>query len=263
MALRAWRWLRFALHLAQGLLIVFTLYPLTRPDTHRRFRQRWSRRLLTVLGVELHPAGQAVEPGCLLVANHVSWLDIFVINALAPSAFVSKAEVRTWPFIGWLAARNETVFLRRGSRGHALVINAEIGAMLDAGRNVTVFPEGTTTDGSHVLHFHAALLQPAIASGHAVQPLAISYHGPDGRRSRAAAYDGDLSLGQCIANIIAAPRLVARTHPTTPLDTTERSRKEIAALARDTIIEGIAHPHAPATGLSPAPQAGERSWFRP
>ena len=91
-----------------------------------------------------------IERG-LLVANHVSWVDIFVVNALTPAAFVSKADVRQWPVIGWLAAVNETVFLRRGSRGHARVINEEIAERMRAGRHVALFPEGTTTDGSHVL----------------------------------------------------------------------------------------------------------------
>ena len=95
--------------------------------------------------------------------------------------------MRNWPVIGWLAARNDTVFLRRGSCGHARIINAEIGAQLDGGRNVAVFPEGTTTDGTRVLHFHAALLQPAIASGHPVQALAIRYLTPDGRHELAPA----------------------------------------------------------------------------
>lgn len=224
---------------------MLTLYPLSGPAAHRGLRQRWSRRLLALLGVELHATGAAIEPGCLLVANHISWLDIFVINALAPSAFVSKADVRAWPLIGWLAAKNETVFLRRGSRGHAKIINAEIGALLGTGRNVTIFPEGTTTDGSHVLHFHAALLQPAIEAGHSIQPLAISYHGPDGRSSRAPAYDGDLSLGQSLASLIAEPRLVARTTGMSPLSTTRNtSRRELAHTARAAIKARVDHAYA-------------------
>jgi 1-acyl-sn-glycerol-3-phosphate acyltransferase len=73
-----------------------------------------------------------------------------VINAAYPAAFISKAEVRDWPLIGWLAAKNETVFLRRGSRGHARIVNAEIASLLGRGRQVALFPEGTTTDGSQV-----------------------------------------------------------------------------------------------------------------
>lgn len=193
--------------------------------------------------------GAPVEPGCLLVANHISWVDIFVINTIAPSAFISKAEVRTWPFIGWLAAKNETVFLRRGSRGHAKIINAEIGALLDAGRNVALFPEGTTTDGSHVLHFHAALLQPAIESGHAIQPMAISYSDANGLRTRAPAYDGDVSLGQCIASIIAEPRIVAHISTAPPLGTDGMHRRDLAATARAAILERLPHVGAIQTAL--------------
>nr|WP_231874427.1 lysophospholipid acyltransferase family protein [Azoarcus sp. KH32C] len=220
-------------------MTALTVFPAVPDAARRHLRQRWSRRLLAVLGVDLKRHGVAIAPGSLLVANHISWLDVFVINALAPSAFVSKAEVRAWPVIGWLAAHNETVFLRRGSRGHAKIINAEIGTLLDAGRNVTIFPEGTTTDGSHVLHFHAALLQPAIEAGHAIQPLAISYHLVDGSRTRAAAYDGDLSLGDCIANIVATPRIVVRVSAMLAIESTFGSRREIAHEAHRRITAAV------------------------
>jgi len=228
-------------HLIQGVLTTALVYPFCRPDTRLALRQRWSRRLLAILGIRLQVEGPPIEPGCLLVANHISWVDIFVINALAPSAFVSKAEVRTWPLVGWLAARNDTVFLRRGSRGHAKIVNAEIAALLEAGRNVAVFPEGTTTDGSHVLHFHAALLQPAIAAGRPVQPVAISYHAPDGTPSRAPAYVGEVSLGQCFAAIVRAPALIARARTTEPLTTQEGTdRRSLAAHAWEAIDQFIA-----------------------
>jgi 1-acyl-sn-glycerol-3-phosphate acyltransferase len=122
-------------------------------------------------------------PGALLVANHISWIDIYVINSALPAAFVAKEEVRHWPLIGWLAARNDTVFLRRGSRGHARIINQEIAEILDQEKYVAVFPEGTTTDGTHLLHFHAALIQPALAASRPVLPVAISYWEVDGTRS--------------------------------------------------------------------------------
>lgn len=239
--MRAWRILRTAVHLIQGVLTTALVYPFCRPDTRLALRQRWSRRLLTLLGIQLQIDGPPIAPGCLLVANHISWVDIFVINALAPSAFVSKAEVRAWPIVGWLAARNDTVFLRRGSRGHAKIVNAEIAALLEAGRNVAVFPEGTTTDGSHVLHFHAALLQPAIAAGKPVQPLAISYHAPDGTPSRAPAYVGEVSLVQGFAAIIRAPALIARVRTIEPLATQEGTdRRSLAAYAWEAIDRLIA-----------------------
>ena len=108
---------RTALHLSQGVLTSALLFPLLSHDRRARIRQQWSRKLLSILGIELHVDGAPLIARGLIVANHVSWLDIFVINAVTPAAFISKSEVRQWPVIGWLSAVNETVFLRRGSRG--------------------------------------------------------------------------------------------------------------------------------------------------
>ena len=234
--LRATRWTRLGLHLLQGVLTIAAVYPFTGRDTHQALRRRWSLGLLRVLGMRLEHRGEAVAPGCMLVANHVSWVDIFAINALAPAAFVSKAEVRAWPVIGWLAAKNDTIFLRRGSRGHARIINEETAALLDAGCNVAIFPEGTTTDGATLLHFHAALLQPAIACGHPVQSIALQYRTPDDRFSRAPAYDGELSLGECIANIIASPRTITRITVAAPIATADGAdRRTLATRTRGEI----------------------------
>lgn len=174
-------------------------------------------------------------PGALLVANHVSWIDIYVINAALPAAFVSKAEVRNWPLIGWLAAKNDTVFLQRGSRGHARVINAQVADILGQGKHVAVFPEGTTTDGCSLLHFHAALIQPALAAGRPVLPVAISYWETNGQRSLAPRYDGDISLGQCTAAILQRKRLIARLVTTPLLGLNGEDRKQVAARSREAI----------------------------
>ncbi len=208
--LRAWRATRLGLHLVEGILTVLLFFPLRSAQGRRGLRKAWSHRLLALLGVHLRVDGAPVAPGSLLVANHISWLDIFTIHALAPSAFVSKAEVRAWPLAGWLAGHNETVFLRRGSRGHAKTVNGEIASILETGGHVAVFPEGTTTDGSQVLHFHGALLQPALDAAHPVQPLALSYHDATGQRTTATAYVGETSFGECLAAILAERRLEVR-----------------------------------------------------
>ena len=196
--------------------------------------------MLGVLGVQLQVQGNELGPGNLLIANHVSWLDIFVINALAPTAFVSKADVRGWPLIGWLAARNDTVFLQRGSRSHARAVNEQIGSLLAGGNLVAVFPEGTTTDGSTVLHFHAALLQPAIAAGRPLQPLALRYETPSGELCRAPAYDGDITLPQSIAAITATPCMIARCIVFAPLATNaDTARRELAASAHAQIATAV------------------------
>ena len=191
--------------------------------------------MLDALGVEVEADLTHAVPGALLVANHISWIDIYVINVALPAALVSKEEVRRWPLIGWLAAKNDTVFLRRGSRGHARIINQQVAEILGKGKHVAVFPEGTTTDGRSLLHFHAALIQPALAAGRPVLPVAISYWELDGQRSLAPRYDGDISMGQCTSAILGRKRLIARL-VTTPLrGLNGEDRKQVAAEAREAI----------------------------
>ncbi len=218
-----------------GLLLTLCLFPLCSDAARLRLKSSWALALLDALGVELDADLTHAVPGSLLVANHISWIDIYVINAALPAAFVSKEEVRHWPVLGWLAARNETIFLRRGSRGHARIINQEVAERLDKGQHVAVFPEGTTTDGRSLLHFHAALLQPALAAGKPVLPVALSYWEVDGMRSLAPRYDGDISLGQCTRAILGRKRLIARLQTTPLLGLNGENRKQVAADARAAI----------------------------
>lgn len=181
-------------------------------------------------------------PGSLIVANHISWVDIFVINAILPAAFVSKEEVRHWPLIGWLAKKNDTIFLRRGSRGHARLINEEIAKVLAEGKHVAVFPEGSTSDGTCLLNFHAALIQPALACGRPVLPIALSYWEPCGERSLAPRYDGDISLGECTSAILRRKQIIARLVSTPALGLNGEDRRQVAAAAREAISSGAQLP---------------------
>lgn len=221
-------------------MAVALLYPLAGQDSRLAMKQRWSRKLLRILGIHLEARLGTLPPGSLLVANHISWLDIFLLNAAQPAAFVSKAEVRQWPAIGWLSARTDTIFLRRGSRGHARIVNGEIIRVLHAGRFVALFPEGTTSDGGSLLHFHGALLQPAIEAGRPIVPLTLSYHDRNGRRSTAPAYVGEDSLLQCLQAILAAGWLEGRVEAGEALPTDgSLDRKALAALARQDIASRL------------------------
>ena len=254
--IRAWRGLRLAIHFVWIALGALVLYPAVGAGARARLKQRWSAQILKILGVRLEAPASDAPPGCLIVANHISWLDIFVINALRPSAFIAKAEIRQWPFIGWLGARNDTVFLRRGSRGHAKVVNGQIDALLGDGVDVAIFPEGTTTDGTHLLSFHAALLQPAIETGRAVLPLALSYHDAQGKLSQAPSFAGETTLVQSFAAIFACRSLTARVQPAPAIDTTELTRRELSQAAHQAIATRLGLPAAnyrPET--TPGPQA--------
>lgn len=261
------RWLRLTrlgLHLGWGALTIACAYPFLREAPRLWLKRRWSRQLLEILGIHLsrqsrealrdRPAGQ------LFVANHISWLDIFVLNAARPMAFVAKSEVRSWPLAGWLAARTGTLFLQRGRRGHTQAVNVRIAALLAAGRDVAVFPEGTTSDGSTVLSFFGALLQPAIDLRHPVQPVGIAYVDADDRPSTAAAYAGETSFGDSLAAVLACRALHARLRPTPPL-TPERwpagvERRALASVARSAIVYALGM----GATVAPARQAKSARW---
>lgn len=252
--------LRLILLVLGGALLALLFFPLC-PDRRRLALKRgWSAALLSAMGIKLESDLDAMVPGALVVANHISWVDILVINAALPCAFVSKEEVRRWPVIGWLAASNDTVFLRRGSRGHARIINEQVAKLLEIGKHVAVFPEGTTTDGRSVLHFHAALIQPALAAGRPVVPLALSYWSPDGERSLAPRYDGDISLGECLRAILRQRCIIARLMATPALGLHGEDRRRVALAAREAIV--VAAELRPANNPLETPAdlpAGQRS----
>jgi len=229
---------QLALHLLGGLITVAWIHPWISPARRLRLKRRWSRRLLRALGIDLRISGATAEG--LLVANHVSFLDIFVINAVAPAAFVSKDDVRGWPLIGWLAARTDTIFLERGSRAAAQRARAELLRRLQAGQRVAVFPEGTTTIGDRVLPFHGALFQAAIDAGTPVTPLALRYRGRDGRRSEAPAYVDAITLWQCLRTIATADGLVAQIDVLPPMPPLVADRRHLSTHAHRAITHHIA-----------------------
>jgi len=245
--------LRLGLHVLWGAATVSFVYPLLRDRQRLWLKQRWSRQLLDILAIRLDAGLSDAVPGSLIVANHVSWLDVFALNAARPTAFVSKSEVRDWPLFGLIATHTDTVFLRRGSRGHAKAVNTEIDALLNAEKDVAIFPEGTTTDGSHLLNFHAALLQPAVETGRLIQPVALSYHAADGCRSLAPAYAGETTMAQSLAAILACRSLSVRLRPTPALkpqdylgtdDSTVGVRRALAHAARGAIAFKLGLPLA-------------------
>ena len=247
-----WRLVRVGVHLGYGLAVAAVVYPLVGRPLRLSFKQRWSRQLLGMLGVRLQAPAIAPMPA-LLVANHVSWLDIFAINAASPVAFVCKADVREWPFIGWLCERTETVFMPRGSRSAAREAGEIVAARLRQGWQVAVFPEGTTSDGTRLLPFHGALLQGAIDADCPVQPLALRYLGRDGRPSLAAAYCGETTLLQSLCRIAATPGLHVRLDVLPPIDGRGAERRVLAAAAQAAIRHSL---HENGTRATPAEPDG-------
>lgn len=235
------RWFFFArlgLHLAEGLLKALTVFALAGGEGRERLALAWSRRLLGLLGIRLVVRGEVPGPengNLLLVSNHVSWVDVYLLLAVRYVRFVSKAEVRQWPLMGWLAERAGTLFLERGRRADAARVNRRIGDVLAAGGRVAFFPEGTTTDGQELKHFHTSLIEPAVLAGSLVQPVALRYRRPDGTPSLAPAYTGDATMMQTLDAMAAEGEIVADLVFLPPIPAQGRNRRELTRLAEEAI----------------------------
>jgi len=235
---RVWRLARVAALVVRGLLTA--LFILKRPSVRLRNRhmQPWCASLLEVLDIELDVHGRLPDDDApvFIAGNHVSWLDIWVLNAICPTLFVAKSEIRHWPVVGWLAARVGTLFIERARRSDTRKINDRIVARLAvSGERIAVFPEGTTTDGSVVRPFHASLFQPAVAARARVFPVAIRYLDGNGERSVVAPYTGELSLMASAWRIAGARGLRAELHFLKPIEPADHTRRELAALSQERI----------------------------
>jgi 1-acyl-sn-glycerol-3-phosphate acyltransferase len=202
-----------------------------------------ARAALTVLGVRLLVRGRPARPGSLLVANHVSWLDVLVVLAAVPAQVVAKREVRDWPGIGALGSAAGAIFMDR-SRPRALPATvAEVTAVLRAGTSVAAFPEGTTYCGIERRSdcgagrgaFRPALFQAAVDAGAPVVPLAVAYRAR-GRETRAAAFVGDDTLWASVRRVAAVRGLTVSLvgHPALhPADGADR--RVLARAAQATV----------------------------
>ena len=191
-----------------------------------------------------------VQPGAV-VANHASWLDIFALNARKRVYFVSKAEVRGWPGIGWLARATGTVFITRDPR-EARTQRDMLCDRLTAGHKLLFFPEGTSSDGLRVLPFKSTLFAAVFEQGLAeiswIQPVTIRYHAPEGEDARFYGWWGDMDFGPHLLKILAARRQgrVEVTYHTPMPVQGFRDRKDLARRAEEAVRAGF-----PAVGPNP------------
>ena len=243
-----WRILRAAraaAHVVAALTTIAVVFPWLDVPKKRRLIRGWSRRLLKILNIEaqFHGILAGDLPGNLLiVANHISWLDIFVLNTLQPARFIAKSELRRWPIVGRLSVGVGTLFIDRERRHDTHKVNRHAADVLSRGDVIAIFPEGTTTDGRDVLPFHGSLLQPIIdAEGH-VQPVAIRYRKASGEHNDAPAYVGETSFFESFWRVTAERVLIVELHVTAPLSARARHRRELALAAESAIRRALTSP---------------------
>jgi 1-acyl-sn-glycerol-3-phosphate acyltransferase len=249
----AWAVMRLVAHLAVGTAIIAAYFPFASEGSQIDLVRWWSRIVLRMCGVRLRVAGrlEGTGRGRMLVLNHISWIDIYVVHAFHPTRFVAKSEIRGWPLIGYLCDRTGTIFIERGRRHAVHQANQQIAQLLRHGASIGVFPEGTTSDGSGLLPFHANLIQAAIEAETPIQPVALRYQKPRGELATDAAYIGETSLWESFCMIIQGAPIVAVATILAPIPTSGKTRHQVAREARAAIALSLG---LDIVGKPPAPE---------
>lgn len=265
-ATRIWRLFRLIATLITGLALALAMAIGEQLGRRPRWTPRairwWHARVCRDLGLHIEVAG-TLHPGALLVVNHVSWLDIPVLGAQGGIDFLSKAEIRGWPLVGWMAAIGGTLFIARGANQTAQLTEI-IGKRVRAGRSVAIFPEGTTSDGTSLLRFHPRLFAIGQQPGVVIQPVALRY-GADPEPDPVAPFVGDDNLLAHLARLLRHGPLSVRVEFLPPMDPSLTDRRQLAERARTAIASALGlpasqasraqaiGPHSPATPASASP----------
>ncbi len=236
--LAIWVGARICVHLLYGTLLA-AFYPKLSRTKQQAILRQWSGQLLDILHLTRHGATPEIDvrQGLFVVANHVSWLDIFVLNAVLPMRFIAKDEVRNWWLIGWLCQRSGTLFIKRATRQHLVELNQSVADLLQQQEIIGAFPEGTTSEGCQVSTFYPALFQGAVDAAAPILPVCLYYHDPQGKHSQLAAYTGEMSLIASIWRILRCHDLHVSLSFSSPLPPT--TRRTLATSAHSTISQQL------------------------
>ena len=192
--------------------------------------QRWSLRILSCLRVQISIAGEIPGHG-LIVSNHVSYLDILAFSAAARCVFLAKSEIKSWPFIGWIAGLTGTVFIDRTRRIQTHHLQPQIRKQLESGIPLVLFPEGTSTDGRHILPFCSSFFQAAVSAAIPITAAHLSYElaEGDGDPVTDIAYWGDMTLLPQFLKLLMKNRVTAKVrfsdHPKVFFDRKQAARE--------------------------------------
>ena len=232
-----WRLSLLLLHVLAGIWLSLNIKKIrladgkTLPDP--RPVSRWSARALKIMGIRIIDHGKPPSNPGLVVANHISWVDIPVINSLTGAAFLSKNSIRYWPVIGWFAAASGTIFIRRGKHEAQQVSNAIAERLLEK-RNLAIFPEGTTSDGSKVRRFFPRLFAAAIKTGSPVIPIALRYTS-EGKPDKHIPYIKGRSFLAILFGILARKESKVHVYFCDPILPSGQDRRSLANLSRSTL----------------------------
>jgi 1-acyl-sn-glycerol-3-phosphate acyltransferase len=241
---RAYRTARIFVHTITGLIVASSLLPLIGVARKRSVVKWWCGGLLRAFHIKVNTFGNlppANTQGVMFVANHVSWADIHALNSLIPLRFVAKSDIKDWPIFGYLVTKANTLFIDRSKRQHAGRIVETVADSLKAGDNLCYFPEGTTSDGTHMLPFKSSVLQAAINANTQIWPVAIRYVNADGSVNTEMAYAGETSMIESMKLIIMQKNALVELHFLAPIMAAQWHRRELTDAAFQAIKSKLAY----------------------
>ncbi len=196
----------------------------------------WTATVCRIFGLRIAISGQVENTASLVVANHISWLDVPLLYSVTRMGFVSKAEVDNWPLAGFIARFGNSLFHDRGSHDSARKVLADMTERLQQGRRVTIFPEGGILPGHRIKPFHARMFAAAVDSATQVQPMMLRYV-KDGRHYSAIRFKPGESFLANFFRLLGQPVRLAEVAILEPIAAKDRLRKELANAAHDAIAE--------------------------
>ena len=228
------------IHLFIGTICIL-IFPVINRKSKKILIKRWSSLLLKIFKINLVVNNDLkkilYKKNYLIVSNHISWIDIFVINSACPVAFVAKQSISKWPILSWLVKASETIFIDRKRISKIKETTKEVENFLQNKGSICIFPEGTSSDGSQLLNFKSNLLQTAINKNISVLPIAIQYF-HNQKFCSAPAYYADLPLLDSIINLVKFNNIEAKLTILTEIESIS-DRKVLAKTAYEKINKVI------------------------
>ncbi|MCI0351893.1 MAG: 1-acyl-sn-glycerol-3-phosphate acyltransferase [Acidobacteriales bacterium] len=178
------------------------------PRQRAEWLHHWCRKGLPYLGIHFTTRGGPPQNG-LLVANHLSYLDIMILSAITPCVFVAKREIERWPIFGFMSRMAGTIFLDRARRAETRSAQGEMERRLSEGLTVVLFPEATSSDGTSVLPFRSALFQAVINAGAAISAARISYQVSSGRPETDVCFWGEMKMVPHVMKLLSKGRVTS------------------------------------------------------
>ena len=233
---------RIFLHVMRGVITCAFVFPWIAAPKREALVRRWSFELLALCRVRvkfIDQSGGQIADHALIIANHVSWLDIFVINSWQACHFVAKADIRSWPIAGWLSAQAGTIFLARGKQREVRRIYEGLVQQLKQNKRIAFFPEGTTGAQGGLLPFHPNLFEAAIEAQVPILPFAVRYVDAQGQLHSAADFIGEMTFAESMKLILQAGGLTAELIQLPSVPTEGAHRRDVAQQARVVVAGGL------------------------